>query len=369
MKNSNQDDLVNEIIKDLTAEIRIKEKMVLPLIGKYLQQEKPYTFQQFNGLFGGKNNTFSDVIRTRFTDFEDFYAQWLKGLIDKYETYDLSHTKAQSDLNNCPSAIRIFKLLLDENIRDLVEIFLERNFYNQIHERTRSKPDENLWAVWFGYTLNYGLLIAPKLIGGNWFNDKSEIRRVKYSYWTIGHVLSEGFVDVENNKIYNFKNLNEFITLYQSILKRLSVSPYEKIFYDLYIEYLHNSTNVMDEPLLIPEFRYDGIIKKHIHRLDFTVLNIHTSEFIGFELSPSSTHMSVKNLKEKQYKVNEELSKKWDKEMSKRNDFFKKYDITTITFTDADLVDIKKCFEVVKQKLQARKVKINLRSQLNRLKN
>lgn len=369
MKNSNKNDVVNEIINDLTAEIRIKEKKVLPLIGKYLKQEKPYTFQQFNGLFGGKNNTFLDVVRNRFTDFEDFYAQWLKGLIDQYESYDLQFRRAQSDLNNCSSAIRIFKLMLDENIRDLVEIFLERNFYNQIHARTRNKPAENLWAIWFGYSLSYGLLIAPKLIGDNWFNDKSEIRRVKYSYWTIGHVLSEGFVDVENQRIYRFKDLNDFFTLYQGILKRLSVSPYEKSFYDLYIEYLKNSSNAMEEPLLIPEFRYDGIIKKHIHRLDFTVLNIHTSEFIGFELSPASTHMSVKNLKEKQYKVNEELSKKWDKEMLKRNDFFKKYDITIITFTDADLVDINKCFEKVKQKLEARKVKINLSSQLSRLKN
>ncbi|MDY0931116.1 hypothetical protein [Chryseobacterium sp. CFBP8996] len=369
MKQKEQQGVIDEIIKDLTAEIRIKEKKVLPKIGKCLNQKQPYTTQQFNGLFGGKNNTFLDVVRTRFSDFEDFYAQWLKGLIDKYEHYRGNDKHWDSKLGEAPSAVRIYKLLLHEDIRHLVEIFLERNFYKQLNERTRNKPNDNLWAIWFGYKLTYGLLIAPKFHSNNWHNDKSEIRRVKYSYWSIGHVFSEGLVDPMNNKIYKVNTLTDFINFYQGILKRLSVSIYEQNFYDLYVEYLQSSKNVEDEPLLIPEFRYAGITPKHIHRLDFTIFNSHTSQFTGFELSPASTHMKVENLKLKQNKVNAELSDKWGKEMTKRNDYFKTFDITTVTFTDIDLVDIVKCFELVKEKLQARTTKINLKSQLERLKN
>lgn len=369
MKKTSQHEIINEIINDLTKEIRLKQTKVLQKVGRYLNQKETYTFQQFNGLFGGKNNTFVDSVRIQFKDFEDFFAQWLKGLIDKYEDckrYQLNRYGKIYDNNS--SIERIYKLILDDDIRDLVQIFLERNFYKQLNERTRKKPSENLWAIWFGYKLNYGLLIAPKFNGECWHNNKSEIRRVKYSYWTIGHVLAEGLIDPELNEIIHFKTLNEFILFYQSILKRLSISKYEQAFYDLYVDYLLSSINFREEPLLIPEFRYAGIMKKHIYRLDFTIFNIHTSEFTGFELSPASTHMSIKNLKQKQSKVNTELKEKWGKEMSKRNDFFNEFGITTITFTDSDLINTNHCFEIVKRKLQERKKRVDLKTQLKRLK-
>lgn len=212
------------------------------------------------------------------------------------------------------------------------------------------------------------MLLSPIKRHNNWTNDKSEIRRALYSYWTIGHVLEEGFVDPSLETRYKFTSLDDFITFYLSILKRLSVSEYEQTFYELYIEYLRKSKNVKEEPFLIPELRYAGLQKKHIYRMDFTILNVHTAEYIGFEISPASSHMSITNLKEKQYKVNEELSEKWDKEMQKRNDYFKKFDITTITFTDSSLKSIEDCFEIVKGKLKARKPnKVSLKEQLNRL--
>lgn len=363
-----EQEVISEIIEDLTSEIRAKQIKILPKIGRKLNQTDPYSFQQFNGLFGGKNNTFVDSVRTQFADFDDFFAQWLKGLIDRHEERQRKRRESHGRYYSSESSLeRIFNLLQDDEIRDLVKIFLERNFYKQLNERTRQKPNENLWSIWFGYNLVYGLLMAPWQKGDSWGNDKSEIRRVQYSYWTIGQVLAEGFIDPSINKRFRFKKIDDFIIFYQSILKRLSVSPYEHSFYDLYIKYLEDSTDIMEEPFLIPEFRYAGLEKNHIHRLDFTILNVHTSEFIGFELSPASTHMNIKNLKQKQYEVNEELSKKWSKEMTKRNDYFKDYNITIITFTDSDLLDIEQCFSVVKSKLQARKVKVDLNAQLQRL--
>ena len=79
--------------------------------------------------------------------------------------------------------------------------------------------------------------------------------------------------------------------------------------------------------------------------------------FIGFEISPASTHMVVKGTKKKkktQKAVNEELKKKWGREMKKRNRYFKDFGITTVTFTDEDLTDLDECFEEMEEYLSER---------------
>lgn len=259
MKQYNEQEIIDEIVIDLTTELRSKEDKILNKIREKLG-EKKYSFQQFNGRFGGKNNTYVDSVRTQFVDFDDFYAQWLKGLIDKYEDLrDYQIDKYGRTYESDSSSFINYRLIQDKEIRDFVKIFLERNFYKRLNERTRLKPNENLWSVWFGYQLIYGLLISPVKRGDCWTNDKSEIRRAEYSYWTIGHVLKEGFVDPDSNRLYKFNSLQELINFYQSILKRLSVSQYEHAFYDLYIKYLEESKNVEEEPFLIPEIRYAGL--------------------------------------------------------------------------------------------------------------
>ncbi len=77
--------------------------------------------------------------------------------------------------------------------------------------------------------------------------------------------------------------------------------------------------------------------------------------FVGFEISPASTHNSVKKIKGKTQKaVNTELSRKWQKEMRKRNRYFSDFGITTVTFTDADLADMDECFAHVEAILSER---------------
>ena len=103
-------------------------------------------------------------------------------------------------------------------------------------------------------------------------------------------------------------------------------------------------------------------------RLDFTILNPHTQEYIGFEISPASSHMSVKGFKEKQKLVNEELSEKWHKEMQKRNEYFKSYDITTITFTEHDFKDIDYCWSIFEKYLSSRSEdKTSVQNELKRI--
>jgi len=353
-------DILKELDAELTKEIRQKQDRVLEKLRVRLKQDS-YSFQRFNGLFGGKNNTYVDSLNTQFSDFNDFYSQWLKGLINQYN--DRLKYGPQTDHNAM--------LLKDKEIESFVRLFLERNFYRNLKARTRSKPNEQLWRIWFGYNVVFGLLIAPKYENNFWNIDKSEIRRAEYEYWTIGHIIEEGLIDNDSNMPFKIDSMEKFELIYLSIFKKLSNSNYEKIFYNKYIEYLKKSDNPKEEPFLIPEVRYGGLEHKHKYRLDFTILNPHTHEYIGFEISPSSSHMNVSGAKTKNQKdINEELSGKWDKEMEKRNEYFQDFGITTITFTDKMLENIHNCWKLIENKLSARsKDKTSIYDQLNRLNN
>tara|TARA_B100000963_G_scaffold350437_1_gene360692 strand:- start:141 stop:449 length:309 start_codon:yes stop_codon:yes gene_type:complete len=75
----------------------------------------------------------------------------------------------------------------------------------------------------------------------------------------------------------------------------------------------------------------------------------------GFEISPASTHMKVDRIRNvTKVEMNEALRDDWAKEMSKRNEYFSKFGINTITFTDRDLSDLDGCFSVIEQYLSER---------------
>jgi len=352
-------EILDEIESELTNEIRSRQDYIIEKLRIRLGYDY-YSFQRFNGLFGGKNNTYVDSVMTQFTDFNDFYSQWLKGVINQYE--QRLKYGSQDDHNAV--------LLKDPELEEFVRLFLERNFYRNLRARTRLKPDEQLWSVWFGYNVVFGLLIAPIYTGEKWIIDKSEIRRADYEYWTIGHVFQEGLIDNSREKPFVVKSLEQFESVYLSIFKQLSNSIYEKQICEKYIEYLYLSDDLEAEPFLIPEVRYAGLDKKHKYRLDFTILNPHTQQYIGFEISPSSSHMSIKGYKDKQKEVNAELSEKWHKEMEKRNEYFELFGITTITFTEKMLDNFDECWRIIENILSARsEEKTSIQDQLQRIKN
>lgn len=330
---------LEELEANLSSELIAQQESVLH---KYcVEKEKLCSLHSLHGTIGGKNNQYTDVVNIQFSDPKEFIAHWVKGFIDYIGAYKYSPLR---------------NLLKDEEFRNYTFTFLERNFYRNLRERTRYKPNQNLWSIWFGSgNLVWGLIIAPSFRYNQWTNDVSEIRRANYHYWTIGHILETGLIDPQNEEPITFSSIEDLIRFYRSVLKRVSNSAYENGFCDLYVEYLRNSENQLEEPFLIPEFRYLGLEKHHEHRLDFTILNPHTRDLIGIELSPNSTHMAVSGIKTKTQKaVNEELSTKWDKEMKKRNDYFESFDISTLTFTDENLKDIDACFEEIKKYLSAR---------------
>lgn len=347
-------------LKELLPGVLIKANKIL--LEKYeYKYEFETTVQSLHGIIGSKNNTFVDSIRTQFINPNDFIARWLSGMM-------LYEEKRRAEFKNYTPSNDLV-LFQDPEVRKYTLLFLERNFYRNLIARTRSKPQDGLWKIWFGGgKFVWGLLIAPVFRQGAWTNDVSEIRRANYSYWTIGHILDTGFIDPSSSRPVKFSDVNNLMDFYRSILKRVSNSQYEQAIFDRYLTYLQRSQNVYEEPLLIPELRYAGLETKHQYRLDFTILNPHTMKYVGFEISPHSTHMAISGKDEKtQIQLNKELSLRWDKEMKKRNEYFSSFGITTITFTDEQLSDIDECFQNIESVLNERTTeKLNLNVEMDK---
>lgn len=304
--------------------------------------------QTLHAIIGGKNNTYVNSVTAQFTDPEDFLARWTKGLLE-------------AAMGGSLAARRLVRIIKHPTGRAYAFTFLKRTFYRQYAARVRPKPPENLWEIWFGGNSHeWGLFISPVFRKGVWKNDKSEMRKASYAYWTVGHVLQTGLISPGEQKPYEFESVDELAKFYRYFLKKVSNSAYEKGVADRYLSYLKTSQDIFNEPFLIPEFRYAGVAGKHKHRLDYTVFNGHTMTITGFELSPHSTHGAIKtgtNQKgeKKTLKAfNEESSAKWESEMGKRNAYFLSYNVPIVTFTDSSLVDLDQCFSYIRKQLSDR---------------
>lgn len=52
--------------------------------------------------------------------------------------------------------------------------------------------------------------------------------------------------------------------------------------------------------------------------------------------------------------VNEGLAAAWEKEVGKRNDYFEKFGVSTVTFADKNLSNLDACFAKMQKSLQQR---------------
>ncbi|HIF9162854.1 TPA: topoisomerase II [Photobacterium damselae] len=352
--------------KEITARLNIIQDKALI---RFEEITGKNSIHSFHAMMGANNNVYVDSVNSAFLDPKDFITQWLDGLADKIKER-MAENKLKPTVYGVKREYFLMLALQDRILKEYLFLFLTRNFYRNFKERIRSKPNESLWSIWFGSgNLVWGLLISPEIRNDDWANDKSEIRRSKFNFWTIRHVMKTGLLDPESKDPVKFNNPEDFIQFYRSVLKRVSNSQYEKAIADLYIKYLKNSSSPYEEPFLIPELRYAGKESKHKYRLDYTILNPYTMELIGFEISPASTHMAIARIKDaKKVQINRELSDKWTKEMDKRNDYFSKFGITTITFTDEELQNIDACFDVMAKYLSARGVpKISVEDSLDKV--
>ena len=289
-----------------------------------------------HGIYGGKfveyMNTRTDVIRSQ----DEFISQYLHGLDEKSQ-YSASAKRNLDLLRKSPL------------LKEYLYIFLARVYYRQSEALGRIRPDNNREAVvWFGQEKhNYGIFITPRFnhTTNQWENDGSEIKFFPKLYWTIGHVLHTGLKVPNYNGSISFFTIDQYLEFFLNSLVRASGSQYERDFAELYCDYVKSSDNPEDIPLLIPEYRYNGIEKKHKYRLDFTLINPYSLQRFGFELSPWSTHgMLVGTNKLTQKEINQKAQDNFEKEMTKHKEFFREHSIFTRIYTDKDLESINNIF-------------------------
>lgn len=338
----------SKYIDELTKCLKKDEVYVVEKYDELRQSEgnnSKHGLQSLRNTIGSKNNTFIDSVHMQFENFDDYLRSWCEGLEKCYGNHIVYGTTSQRYI--------VFELLKDEKCKQYIRTYLERSYYQNIVSFQREKPEEKFWEVWFGKNTNpWGLLIAPTKRNNKWENDVSEIRHAKFQYWTVGHILATGLINAKDDSIVSFPTVSAFMDFYSCTLANESSSNYEKDIMKEYLEYLCKSKDVETEPLLIPEFRFGGSDFFHRHRMDFAIFNIYVRNYIGIELSPSYTHMNSRLIKDEV--INGGLTRLWGKEMNKRNNYFLRYDMPTITFTDTQLRNIKECFLTIQHYLQLR---------------
>ena len=247
-----------------------------------------------------------------------------------------------------------------------LSIFFKRSFLREYENLTKKRPHTDKATIWMGQNnADYGLLVTPRFRRGDWGNDNSEIRRVEYRYWSIGHVVQTGLVIPHKNEKMEFNSIDDYLKFFENVLVRHSASPHQKIIAEMYSEYVRNSNNPENILLLIPELRFEGTDKKHKYRLDFCVIDIESDNRIGFEISPWSTHGKLTGTKDKNQKtINEEASANFDKEMKKHKDYYRKFGIFSLIYTDQDLKEIDNIFEEVKKYIEPQQIESQLEFQM-----
>lgn len=332
---------------EYTLELKKLEATVLP---KYIKirenwdrehgytKTSEYTIQSLNSTINCRIDGFANIKEKSYFTIES--------LLDVYWSELKKH---KEDV--------LYDLLHDIDCLKYFELFMRRYFVRKEKELSRNKPKSKMYEVWFGDNNNcFGLMITPvyrysfqekKYI---WENDKSEIRKVDFRYWSVAHVLKTGLIDIEKGERISFADVEELIEFYTRVFYDKSKSEYEKLIMQKYFELLKQHSDYDKIAFLIPELRFKKE-KLHKYRLDFTVLSAEgNNKSIGFELSPDSTHAYTHNIEQKKpYEIKGEEIERWGNEIGKRNEYDEEFSIHVRTFMESDLHDINKCFENIRE--------------------
>ncbi len=178
--------------------------------------------------------------------------------------------------------------------------------------------------------------------------------------------METGLVVPGAKDIFEFSSISQYLLFFQHTLVRNSGSPYELELAKLYSQYVTAHPTPESVPLLIPEFRYAGLKKKHIYRLDFMVINPYTLDKVGFELSPWSSHGYLKKIGGlTQKKINEMAADNFAKEMKKHRAYFKEHDVFCLIYTDKELKNTQSLFNnEIRPYLEPEKPEVQLSFQM-----
>lgn len=318
----------NRIIKSIKDEL----KKLLPDV---LKDTGLKNQESLHAKIGSKAGEFIDLKTEVILSDKQYINKWLAAL-----------KKEVTEKKGTPCVWIYEQLKNSENFKRYVYLFLTRSYLKHFDELSKNRPNENNSIIWFGQNkANYGLLVTPRFINGNWENDRSEIRSFDQGYWTIGHVLKTGLVIPERDDKQIFNNVEDYLQFFRNVLVRNSGSKYEQEIAQYYSEFVLNEDDQLSIPLMIPEFRYLGLNEQHKYRLDFMIINPYTLSRLGIELSPWSSHgYLAKTAKLTQKEINEMAKDNFSKEMSKIRDYFYKHGVYTLIYPDDKLKDCKSVF-------------------------
>jgi hypothetical protein len=309
------------------------------LLPEVLRKTRFNSQNSLHGKIGGKFAQYIDIQNEVINSPEHFISLWLQGYED--------NIRKRGDFAEQSTAWETYMLLRRHKVfRDYLFIFLKRVYLRNYQALSKRRPRIEEAEIWIGQeNASYGILVTPRFVNRRWENDKSEIRHFKKQYWSIGHILETGFVIPDDNDKMTFKDISEYLKFFRNVLVRNSGSDYEMEIAKMYCNYVRNHERPENIPLLIPEYRYDGLHRKHKYRLDFTIIEPIELNKIGFELSPWSSHGYLKKTKSMtQAEINQLASDNFEREMRKHKDYFKKHGIFALIYTDSDLNDIKLIF-------------------------
>jgi len=316
--------LRNKYINQLTDDLN-------GLLAGALVETGKSNVMSLNAYIGSKADEFIDLKHAVMNSAEDYINEWTYGM----QCHKMiSGREIEADLNNRHNKC----------FRAYVPKFLERSFLKRYDEFSKRRPEIDKSYYWFGNNDSvYGLFVTPRFRNGEWENDKSEIRVFSKRYWTIGHIIETGVCFPGEDRKILFADVQAWLDfLYAQI--RLTKSQYQIGLVRKYEDYVLSSTNQEDVPLIIPEVRYDGTGKRHKHRLDFLVVNPFTMEQVGIEISPWSTHGQLSGKHKTMVELNNEARENWENGIAKVRNYYKRYKIYTIHYSDSDLNDMNQVF-------------------------
>lgn len=289
-----------------------------------------------NANIGYRYDRYLNVRQATINSVDEFKSLWYAGLKNEIIFKPLRKQTSEK-YNFCLSLLEALKK--DFSVFQYVELYLERSFLKNYREYSRVKPILSE-ILWIGDNSNVvGLPITPRFQNYNWENDKSEVRKAAYEYWTIGHILRSGLVYPYKDKQILFSSVINYLNFFVDFIKsQSSNSIYENQIAEMYHQYVlqHDFNTQIQIPLLIPQFRYGGLDKNHKYRVDFMIINPFTQKKYGIEISPYSTH------KEKNQYI---------RDAEKMNCFVSKYDMCFLEFTDKNLADIESVFNEISKYL------------------
>jgi hypothetical protein len=302
-----------------------------------------------NAFIGSKSDEYirlrDDVIKSPL----EFKSKWLSGLKKAAATSKI----AGSD----PRHLRMHQLVIGKypNFKRYISLFLEGSFLKHYEEHYKAKPKIDESEYWFGNNADeFGLLVTPRFANEKWENDKSAIRHFRHPYWTLSHLMETGLCYMGEEKTRSFSELIDYLQFFRDLVRRTK-SKYQLAIADQYIDYVENHEKPLSVPVLIPELRYDPLKNKHQHRLDFLIINPWSLEKYGFEFSPWSTHGQLKGANRSMSDYNKDAKESFEAEMRKHKNYWRKFGVTYISYTDEDLANMDEVWNEIKRHLEVSK--------------